>query len=73
MNNSIQLIRGLGNLKAGQFVNGCVATVGNYDGVHLGHQQILHRLKKKSKELKIPAVIIIFEPQPEEFFIGHCV
>jgi len=70
MNNSIRLIRGLGNLKAGQFTNGCVATIGNYDGVHLGHQQILQCLKKKSEELKIPAVVIIFEPQPEEFFTG---
>jgi riboflavin kinase / FMN adenylyltransferase len=63
------LIRGLHNLKE-QFVNGCVVTIGNYDGLHLGHQQILIRLKKKSEELKIPSVVIIFEPQPEEFFTG---
>lgn len=64
------LIRGLCNLKS-QFASGCVATIGNYDGVHLGHQQILTCLKKKSKELKIPAVVVIFEPQPEEFFTGN--
>jgi len=64
----MRLIRGLYNLK--QFANGCVATIGNYDGVHLGHQQLLARLKEKSKELKIPAVVIIFEPQPVEFFTG---
>lgn len=65
----MQLIRGLYNLKK-PFANGCVATIGNYDGVHLGHQQLLIRLKQKSKELKIPAVVIIFEPQPIEFFTG---
>jgi riboflavin kinase/FMN adenylyltransferase len=70
MNNSIRLIRGLGNLRAEQFTNGCVATIGNYDGVHLGHQQIFQCLKKKSEELKVPAVVITFEPQPEEFFTG---
>lgn len=64
----MRLIRGLGNLRVGQFINGCVATIGNYDGVHLGHQQILRRLKIKSEELKVPAVVIVFEPQPEEFF-----
>jgi riboflavin kinase/FMN adenylyltransferase len=66
----MRLIRGLNNLNAERFANGCVATIGNYDGVHFGHQQILKLLKKKSKELKVPAVIIIFEPQPEEFFTG---
>jgi riboflavin kinase / FMN adenylyltransferase len=63
----MHLIRGLHNLKK-QFTNGCVATIGNYDGVHLGHQQILARLKEKAKELKLPTLVIIFEPQPEEFF-----
>ncbi|EKE00925.1 MAG: Riboflavin biosynthesis protein RibF [uncultured bacterium] len=65
----MRLIRGLYNLNT-KFANGCVATIGNYDGVHLGHQQILTHLKEKSEELKVPAVVIIFEPQPEEFFTG---
>lgn len=63
----MQLIRGLHNLKK-QLFGGCVATIGNYDGVHLGHQEILNILKKKSVELKLPAMVVIFEPQPEEFF-----
>lgn len=65
----MHLIRGLHNLKT-QFGNGCVATIGNYDGVHLGHQQILTRLQKKAEELKMPSVVITFMPQPEEFFTG---
>lgn len=63
----MRLICGLHNLKS-EFINGCVATIGNYDGVHLGHQEILKLVKKKSAELMLPAVVVIFEPQPEEFF-----
>jgi len=66
----MHLIRGLHNLKK-QFINGCVVTIGNYDGVHLGHQQILMHLKEKAQELKVPALVIIFEPQPGEFFTDH--
>ena len=66
----MRLIRGLHNLK-NKLTKGAVATIGNYDGVHIGHQQILSRLKQKSKELKIPSVVIIFEPQPEEFFTNN--
>ena len=65
----MQIIRGLHNLKS-QFINGCIATIGNYDGVHLGHQKILEIVKKKSAELKLQAVVVIFEPQPEEIFTG---
>ena len=65
----MQIIRGLHNLKT-QFASGCVATIGNYDGVHLGHQKIIEIVKEKSAELKLPAVVVIFEPQPEEFFTG---
>jgi len=48
-----------------------VATIGNYDGVHLGHQQLLARLKQLSQELSLPSKVIVFEPQPEEFFTGN--
>lgn len=48
----------------------CVATIGKYDGMHLGHQEILQRLKIVAAELNLPAVVILSEPQPEEFFAG---
>lgn len=47
---------------------GCVATIGNFDGVHLGHQTVLQQLATKAKALQLPTVVIIFEPQPQEFF-----
>lgn len=48
----------------------CVVTVGKYDGMHLGHQQILQRLKTVATELNLPSLVILSEPQPEEYFAG---
>lgn len=64
----MRLIRGLHNIKANMFASGSVITIGNYDGVHLGHREVLDFTMKTASELKLPAVIIIFEPQPDEFF-----
>lgn len=65
----MKLIRGLHNLTT-ELIGGSVATIGNYDGVHLGHQEIIDFVKQKSCELKLPSVVVVFEPQPEEFFTG---
>jgi len=63
---SMQLVRGLHNVRPD--ARGCVATIGNFDGVHLGHQQILQRLVARARLLELPACVIIFEPQPLEYF-----
>lgn len=62
----MELIRGLHNLSPRH--RGCVATIGNFDGVHLGHQAVLGQLADKAEELKLPTVVITFEPQPQEYF-----
>ena len=62
----MQFIRGLHNLKSSQ--RGCVATIGNFDGVHLGHQAIINQLAEKGAALHLPSTVIIFEPQPLEYF-----
>ena len=62
----MELIRGLHNLRERH--RGCVATIGNFDGVHRGHQQVLSGVRRKAQELGVPSVVIIFEPQPREFF-----
>ena len=64
----MKLIRGKQNLLNSHPLNGCVATLGNFDGLHLGHQALLKKLKKIGKELNLLTVVIIFEPQPKEFF-----
>lgn len=47
---------------------GSAVTIGNFDGVHTGHQHILHTLKQQAQLRQLSATAIIFEPQPTEFF-----
>ena len=65
----MQLIRGLGNLP--QNLHACALTIGNFDGVHLGHQAILRHLRTKADELHLPMVVMLFEPQPREYFCAE--
>ncbi len=62
----MQLIRGIHNLRP--IHRGCVATIGNFDGVHLGHQAVFHNLIEKGRSLNLPSAVISFEPQPQEYF-----
>ncbi|SBT18418.1 Riboflavin biosynthesis protein RibF [Marinomonas gallaica] len=62
----MELVRGIHNLQDAQR-NG-VLTIGNFDGVHLGHQAILNRVKSLAEHYRAPSGIMIFEPQPREFF-----
>jgi len=64
----MELIRGIHNLRKEH--QGCVATIGNFDGVHLGHQQILQQVREIAARLRQPATVMVFEPQPREFFAG---
>lgn len=58
--------RGLHNISP--FATGCVLTIGNFDGVHLGHKRVLQKLKQQGNELHLPTVAMVFEPQPKELF-----
>jgi riboflavin kinase/FMN adenylyltransferase len=62
----VELIRGLHNLRPRH--RGCVASIGNFDGVHLGHRAIVARLLDHAARLGLPARVVLFEPQPVEFF-----
>ena len=62
----MQLIRGLHNLRPEH--RGCVATIGNFDGVHLGHQAVIGQLGEEAGRLRLPSALITFEPQPMEYF-----
>lgn len=63
----MKLSRGLHSFK--QTDDACVATIGNFDGLHLGHQRVITRLKEKAKQLRLPLTVISFEPLPNEFFM----
>ena len=47
---------------------GSVATIGSFDGLHLGHVQLLKHVFAKAREFEVPAVVMSFEPTPKEFF-----
>jgi riboflavin kinase / FMN adenylyltransferase len=61
----MELIRGLVNLRERQ--RGGVVTIGTYDGIHLGHQALLQRLKEHAARLSAPTVVLTFEPMPREY------
>ncbi|MFQ5469231.1 MAG: bifunctional riboflavin kinase/FAD synthetase [Gammaproteobacteria bacterium] len=63
----MELIRGLQNIRPEH--HGCVATIGNFDGVHVGHQAVLGQLAEEASSLGLPSVVITFEPYPQEFFL----
>src|ERR1700724_3471642 len=61
----MELVRGLHNISRTPL--GCVLTVGNYDGVHLGHQRMIGVLKARAAELRAAATVLVFEPSSKEF------
>lgn len=64
----MELIRGLHNLRARH--RGSAVTIGNFDGMHLGHQAMLKQLRARARALGAKATVMIFEPAPREFFQG---
>lgn len=65
----MEFVRGLYNLQRDR--RGCVATIGNFDGVHRGHQAVLTQVREQAGRMQLPAALITFEPLPREFFIPH--
>jgi len=47
---------------------GSVVSIGSFDGLHVGHRQLLDRVIAKSRELGVPSIVMSFEPTPKEFF-----
>ena len=62
----MELIRGLQNLRPKH--RGCALTIGNFDGVHLGHQAVIRQLAERAQSLGVPTLVMLFEPQPREYF-----
>ncbi len=62
----MQLIQGLRQTPS----SGTVATIGTFDGVHLGHRYVIDRLAEEGKRFGLPVTVVLFEPQPREYFTG---
>ena len=65
----MELVRGLVNLSDAH--KNCVLTIGNFDGVHIGHQFVLDKLKQVAAQHGVPSAVMLFEPQPQEVFLGE--
>ena len=44
----------------------CVATIGEFDGVHRGHQRVVERARELAQSRRLPVVAITFDPHPDE-------
>ncbi len=64
----MRLVRHLCDMPHAELESGSVVTIGAYDGLHLGHRQLLERVRKESAKLGLPSVVMSFEPTPKEFF-----
>ena len=63
----MELIRGLYNL--GDQHRGCAVTIGNFDGVHVGHQQLIKTVCDHADQQAMHACVVSFEPLPVEYFL----
>lgn len=61
-----KIIRSVHNIKPQH--QSAVVTIGNFDGVHLGHQALLKKAIQRARELDVPMIVMTFEPHPFEFF-----
>lgn len=55
----------------GGLERGSCVTIGNFDGVHKGHQLLISRVRDRALQLGVPSVVITFEPHPLRFFTGR--
>ena len=62
----MEIIRGVNGLLPKH--RGSVVSVGNFDGIHLGHQAVLAQLARFGVEKGLPTSLVTFEPHPREFF-----
>ncbi len=65
----MKLVRSINAINSGLLPDsGCVLTIGKFDAVHVGHQKILQQLVDVGNKLDLPAVVMTFAPNPEEYF-----
>ena len=66
----MRLVRHLSDLPFDIVADGSVVTIGAFDGIHLGHRQLLRRVVDVAMQSNRPAIAMSFEPTPKEFFAG---
>jgi riboflavin kinase / FMN adenylyltransferase len=63
---TMELVRGLHNVD--RAARGCVLTIGAFDGIHRGHQEMIRVLRTIATAQRLPGALLSFEPTPREFF-----
>jgi riboflavin kinase / FMN adenylyltransferase len=64
----LHLVRNPRSFPFERVADGSVATIGAYDGLHLGHRKLLDTVLQAAKDQELPSVVMSFEPTPKEFF-----
>ena len=64
----MHLVRTARNFPFERVAGGSVATIGAYDGLHLGHRKLLETVLQTSADENLPSIVMSFEPTPKEFF-----
>ncbi|MCH7853685.1 MAG: bifunctional riboflavin kinase/FAD synthetase [Proteobacteria bacterium] len=64
----MQIIRKTDGTLVTDLADGSIATIGVYDGLHLGHQKLLDRVLSEARKASLPSLVMSFEPTPQEFF-----
>ena len=67
----MQVIKGFEKFQA--FSNDSIFAIGNFDGIHVGHQKILRLLDEKAKKRALPSLVLTFSPHPEKILGGRIV
>lgn len=62
----MEFVRGLHNVRPRH--RGCVLTIGAFDGVHRGHQEMIRLVREQAAHCQVPAAVLSFEPTPREYF-----
>ncbi len=70
----MKVFRGFGRAKGSQDGTpavGCALTIGNFDGVHRGHQAMIALLKNEAAHRGVPSCVMTFEPHPRDYFAAR--
>ena len=63
----MQILNSLAELP--EAIGSCAVTLGNFDGVHLGHRELFRQLVKTARQLNCPSVVYTFDPHPLKFLV----
>jgi riboflavin kinase/FMN adenylyltransferase len=64
----MHLVRSVKDFPFDLVAGGSVATIGSFDGLHLGHQKLLQHVLDEARNRSVPSIVMSFEPTPKEFF-----